>query len=74
MICAMNATERRWVSDLERLLLRAPPRLSLLTIGDRSLIVLDEEVARTIDLHDGKWAQADLGHVRSECLIHGVSG
>lgn len=70
----LTESERKWVEELERVLLRCPPRLSLLTIGDRWLAVLDERIAQTIDLHDGKYAPADVATVYSKCKIHGVSG
>lgn len=74
MVRPTTPAEARWIRDLERVLLRCPPTLELLTIGDRGLAVLDAATAKGIDLHDGRHAVADVGHARAACRIHGVSG
>ena len=70
----MAPAEKRWVAELERVLLRCPPTLSLMTIGDRELVVLDR--ARELEnLHDGRaeWSGIALTSARSGCKIHGCS-
>jgi hypothetical protein len=72
----LTEDEARWVRSLERILLRAPSRLELLTIGDRGLSVVDRDGARLSTLCDGA-ARDDgivLADIRSRCIIHGVSG
>ena len=50
----LSPEERRWVQRLERILMDCPPRLELVTIGDRGLDVITNERG-TEDIHDGGW-------------------
>lgn len=71
----LSPEERRWVQRLERILMDCPPRLELVTIGDRGLDVITNERG-TEDIHDGGMETRGirLASVRSKCPIHGVSG
>ena len=74
----LTKEERKWIKDLERVLLRAPPRLELYTIGDAGLSVFTNEFGtdgpdNIEDCHttgDGR----GLGTIRSACKIHGLCG
>ncbi len=74
----LTKEERRWIRDLERVLLRTPKRLELYTIGDRDLTVFTNEFGTDgedsiVDCapgHDGR----SLAHVKSACPIHGLCG
>lgn len=77
-VTPLSAEEKRWVRDLERVLLRTPERLELYTIGDRDLTVFTNEFGT-----DGKDSIVDcapgndgrsLAHVKSACPIHGLCG
>lgn len=75
-VAPLTDDERRWIRRLERVLMDAPARLEVVTIGDRSLRVVDRDGALRVDLHDGA-AHANgvvLATVRSACNVHGVSG
>lgn len=74
-VAPLSAEEKRWVRDLERVLLRAPERLALIAIGDKDLSVFSAEHG-TDDIHDGHASRDGrvLASVRSGCVIHGVSG
>lgn len=71
----LTPAERRWVADLQEVLLRCPPGLELVTIGDARLTVIDKAKAH-LSLHDGigNLNGANLCRVNSRCRIHGVSG
>lgn len=71
---ALSPEEAKWVRDLQRVLLRAPARFALVTIGDRALTVIDAVAAGGSDLHDGRCEKFKVATVRSACPIHGVSG
>ena len=71
---ALTLAERRWIHRLQRVLLDCPPGLSLMTIGDAQLSVIDR-VRESEDLGWGAAQEAgiELASIRSGCKIHGVS-
>lgn len=75
----LTKREQAWVNRLEKVLLACPSdRLGLITIGDPSLRVFDDKVARKhdLELHDGRAAKHGLvlDIIYSKPTIHGVSG
>lgn len=75
----LTKEEAAWIKKLEKVLKACPSnRLGLITIGDPSLTVFDDEYARAHDMeiHDGEAERNGLvlGFVRSKPTIHGVSG
>lgn len=73
----LTEDERKWLASLRRLAQKQPESLSLLTTGDRYLIVLDEAAVKADgnpDLHDGAHEPFDLATIYFKNPIHGVSG
>lgn len=75
----LTKDEAAWIKRLEKVLLSCPSdRLGLITIGDPSLTIFDDRVARENDfeLHDGNADRNGLvlGFINSKPTIHGVSG
>jgi hypothetical protein len=71
----MTPAEKRWVAELEAILLRCPPGLELATTGDQSLTVLDKAKSH-LSFEDGigDLNGVNIGRVRAGCRIHGISG
>jgi hypothetical protein len=75
----LTAAERKWVTQLEKVLLACPSsRLQLVTIGDPTLTVTDYgvELSEGLDIHDGKAHRNGLAlaDINSKPSIAGVSG
>ena len=77
-VSPLTPEEQRWVRALERLLLKAPARLELYTVGDRGLTVFTNEFGTDgeDDIVDCRTSQdgRTLASVRSACKIHGLCG
>lgn len=71
----MTREEAAWVRALARTLAACPATLHLMTVGDRSISVIDAALAGG-DLHDGAAERrgAVLASVRCAVPVHGVSG
>jgi hypothetical protein len=74
----LSAGEKAWCKKLERLLLAAPTRFGLYTIGDCDLTVFDALEAKRIGLpiEDGLPGHAGLEFtkIKSRVNIHGLCG
>lgn len=72
----LTKEEKAAIRRLERALLAMPRNLMLATIGDAGLSVIDKAAADGVGLHDGGAARAgvELAHIKSNCLIAGISG
>lgn len=72
----LRIREREWIVSLEKVLMRCPKRIELVTTGDACLHVVDKDGASQSELCDGSAARDGivLADVMSACLIHGVSG
>lgn len=73
----LTEEERNWIASLRRVAKKQPESLSLLTIGGRYLIVLDEAAVKVDgnpDLHDALHEPYDLATIYFNNAIHGVSG
>lgn len=77
-VAPLTPEEQKWVWALERLLLKAPARLELYTIGDRGLTVFTNEFGTDgeNDIVDCRTSQDGraLASVKSACKIHGLCG
>jgi len=76
MVKPLSWREVAWIDELQDVLSRCPRRLELVTIGDRSLTIIDGVAGRGLDLHDGR-AEAQglvLREIAGGPRIHGVSG
>ncbi len=72
----LTRRESEWIDDLQAVLARCPKRLELITIGDRSLQVIDGIAGHGLDLHDGR-AEVQgvvLRDIPGGPKVHGVSG
>ena len=75
----MDATERKWLRDMQKLLNACPPRFGFYTVGDPGLTVFDREKEHLFDdtrdmpgevtKHD-----ADLASLNFTTNVHGVCG
>lgn len=67
--------ELAWCAELESVLMRAPKRVDLVTIGDAHLIAVDKAIFRACQdeqLH--VLPDCTLAEISSSCNIHGIAG
>lgn len=74
-----TAAEKKWMDELQRVLLKAPPGIGLATMGDPRLYVYDAAAAKRYGIehiYDGGIEEhgLSLGTVRSAVKIDGVTG
>jgi len=73
-VAALSRKEEAWINRLAKCLAACPPRLELLTAGDR-LAIVDKDGAKRSELSDGA-ANTDgvlLAYLRVGPICHGVS-
>ena len=75
----LTPEERAWADELQSVLLRVPPGLSLMTYGDHYLMIIDEAACKKHGIehiHDGGAGRhgVELTTIKSGCGIHGCSG